>query len=118
MTWIAIRMLTGDRQKIFGLLFGVAFSALLISQQLTIFINLIERGATAVAPWSLRARSGAPVAVPVTWGELAELKGAAMFSLANIDERLARPCPYLAQMRRLQTLDMDTATRLQDWIDD
>ena len=48
MTWIAIRMLTGDRQKFFGLLFGVAFSALLISQQLTIFINLIERGATAV----------------------------------------------------------------------
>lgn len=48
MTWIAIRMLTGDRQKFFGLLFGVAFSALLISQQLTIFINLVERGATAV----------------------------------------------------------------------
>lgn len=85
-----------------------------------IFVDWLrnERGATAVAPWSLRARSGAPVAVPVTWGELAELKGAAMFSLANIDERLARPCPYLAQMRRLQTLDMDTATRLQDWIDD
>lgn len=41
-------MLTGDRQKFFGLLFGVAFSTLLISQQLTIFINLIERGATAV----------------------------------------------------------------------
>jgi putative ABC transport system permease protein len=48
MTWIAIRMLTGDRQKFFGLLFGVAFSALLISQQLTIFVNLIGRGATAV----------------------------------------------------------------------
>ena len=48
MTWIAIRMLTGDRQKFFGLLFGVAFSALLISQQLTIFVNLIERGATPV----------------------------------------------------------------------
>ncbi len=48
MTWIAIRMLTGDRQKFFGLLFGVAFSALLITQQLTIFVNLIERGATAV----------------------------------------------------------------------
>jgi putative ABC transport system permease protein len=48
MTWIAIRMLTGDRQKFFGLLFGVAFSALLISQQLTIFVNLVSRGATAV----------------------------------------------------------------------
>ncbi len=48
MTWIAIRMLTGDRQKFFGLLFGVAFSALLITQQLTIFVNLIERGAQGV----------------------------------------------------------------------
>ncbi|MFM9979235.1 MAG: ABC transporter permease [Sphingomonadaceae bacterium] len=48
MTWIAIRMLTGDPQKFYGLLFGVAFSTLLITQQLTIFVNLIQRGATAV----------------------------------------------------------------------
>lgn len=46
MIWIAIRMLTGDRQKFYGLLFGIAFSTLLITQQLTIFINLIERGAS------------------------------------------------------------------------
>ncbi len=44
--WIAIRMLTGDRQKFYGLLFGIAFSTLLITQQLTIFVNLIERGAS------------------------------------------------------------------------
>lgn len=46
MLWIAIRMLTGDRQKFYGLLFGIAFSTLLITQQLTIFVNLIERGAS------------------------------------------------------------------------
>lgn len=46
--WIAIRMLTGDRQKFYGLLFGIAFSTLLITQQLTIFVNLIERGASGV----------------------------------------------------------------------
>lgn len=46
--WIAIRMLTGDAQKFYGLLFGIAFSTLLITQQLTIFVNLIERGASAV----------------------------------------------------------------------
>jgi len=46
--WIAIRMLTGDRTKFIGLLFGVAFSTLLINQQLTIFVNLITRGAGAV----------------------------------------------------------------------
>jgi putative ABC transport system permease protein len=48
MTWIAIRMLTGDRVKFIGLVFGVAFSALLITQQLTIFVNLLMRGGVAV----------------------------------------------------------------------
>jgi putative ABC transport system permease protein len=46
--WIAIRMLTGDRVKFLGLLFGVAFSTLLITQQLTIFVNLLLRGAAPV----------------------------------------------------------------------
>ncbi len=48
MLWIAIRMLTGDRTKFYGLLFGIAFSTLLITQQLTIFVNLIERGSSGV----------------------------------------------------------------------
>lgn len=48
MLWIAIRMLTGDKQKFYGLLFGIAFSTLLITQQLTIFVNLVERGASGV----------------------------------------------------------------------
>lgn len=48
MLWIAIRMLTGDAQKFYGLLFGIAFSTLLITQQMTIFVNLVERGASGV----------------------------------------------------------------------
>jgi putative ABC transport system permease protein len=48
MNWIAIRMLTGDKQKFYGLLFGIAFATLLICQQMTIFVNLVTRGATAV----------------------------------------------------------------------
>ena len=48
MQWIAIRMLTGDKQKFYGLVFGIAFSTLLITQQLTIFVNLIERGGSGV----------------------------------------------------------------------
>ncbi|KPF63124.1 ABC transporter permease [Porphyrobacter sp. AAP60] len=48
MIWIAIRMLTGDAQKFYGLLFGIGFSTLLITQQMTIFVNLVERGASGV----------------------------------------------------------------------
>lgn len=48
MIWIAIRMLTGDGQKFYGLVFGIAFSTLLITQQLTIFVNLLERGSSGV----------------------------------------------------------------------
>lgn len=48
MLWIAIRMLTGDTQKFFGLLFGIAFSTLLITNQLTVYENLVERGASGV----------------------------------------------------------------------
>jgi putative ABC transport system permease protein len=48
MNWIAIRMLTGDKVKFYGLLFGIAFSTLLITQQMTLFVNLLMRGASAV----------------------------------------------------------------------
>ncbi len=84
-----------------------------------IFIDWLrnEPGATAVAPWSLRARPGAPVAVPLEWEELADLQSAGAFTLGNIDARLATPCPYLAQANDLQSLDARTAELLQDWID-
>jgi len=48
MNWVAIRMLTGDRVKFIGLVFGIAFSTLLITQQLTLFVNLVMRGGVAV----------------------------------------------------------------------
>ena len=33
MSWIALRMLTGDRSKYLGLIFGVTFATLLMTQQ-------------------------------------------------------------------------------------
>ncbi|HMP01509.1 MAG TPA: ABC transporter permease [Gemmatales bacterium] len=41
MTWIALKMLTGDRAKFFGIVFGVTFAALLIAQQSSIFCGLM-----------------------------------------------------------------------------
>jgi putative ABC transport system permease protein len=48
MNWIALRMLTGDRSKYFGLIFGVTFATLLMSQQLSIFFGIMERTASQI----------------------------------------------------------------------
>lgn len=47
MSWVAWKMLTGDRAKYFGTVFGVAFGVLLISQQMAIFVGLMRRTAHA-----------------------------------------------------------------------
>ena len=45
MSWIALRMLTGDKAKFFGILMGLTFAALLIMQQGSIFCGLMCRTA-------------------------------------------------------------------------
>jgi len=45
MNWVAWKMLTGDRAKYLGTVFGVAFGVLLISQQMAIFVGLMRRTA-------------------------------------------------------------------------
>ena len=52
------------------------------------------RGATAIAPFSPRAREGAPVAMPVTWEELAGLKAANVFSIEDARTRLSQADPW------------------------
>ncbi|MGQ0636777.1 MAG: ABC transporter permease [Planctomycetaceae bacterium] len=43
MNWIALKMLTGDRTKYLGIVFGVAFGSLLIAHQTSIFVSLMKR---------------------------------------------------------------------------
>jgi len=60
-----------------------------------IFIDYMRniRGATAIEAYSTRARKGAPIAVPLRWEELANVRPD-QFTLANIRERLQAPNPW------------------------
>ena len=49
-----------------------------------------ERGATAVLPYSARARETAAVAAPISWDELAKLENAKPYSVADAEELLKR----------------------------
>jgi bifunctional non-homologous end joining protein LigD len=57
-----------------------------------IFIDYLRnsREATAVAPYSTRARNGAPVSVPIGWPELGALKSASQYTVKNLMQRLSR----------------------------
>ncbi len=48
MNWVAWKMLTGDRAKYLGTIFGVAFGTLLISQQTSLFVGLMSRTASQI----------------------------------------------------------------------
>jgi bifunctional non-homologous end joining protein LigD len=57
-----------------------------------IFLDYLrnQRTATAIMPWSLRAREGAPVAAPVSWAELEKARSAAAMTVADVGEVKAR----------------------------
>ena len=57
-----------------------------------IFIDWLrnQRGSTAVVPYSARTRSGAPVAVPIGWSELADMPDAHPFSIDDAKRLHAR----------------------------
>jgi putative ABC transport system permease protein len=48
MSWIAVKMLVGDRAKFYGIVMGLTFAALLITQQGSIFCGLMLRTAGQV----------------------------------------------------------------------
>src|SRR5690606_19550544 len=57
-----------------------------------IFIDYLRNGfgATTVAAWSLRARPGMGVSVPITWDEVETIGGGDHWTILNIDKRLAQ----------------------------
>jgi bifunctional non-homologous end joining protein LigD len=71
-----------------------------------IFIDWLrnERGATAIAPWSTRAKKNAPVAMPVSWKELSALDAGNRFGIEEAVRRMARPDPWAAYEDLRQSL--------------
>ncbi len=63
-------------------------------------------GATAVAPYALRARPGAPVAVPITWTELKNPGlNSQSYNMANIFRRTAgRKDPWAGMWRKAASI--------------
>jgi bifunctional non-homologous end joining protein LigD len=57
-----------------------------------IFLDYLrnQRGSTAILPYAARARPGAPVAVPIAWGELKDMKGAHPFSILDAKRLIDR----------------------------
>jgi bifunctional non-homologous end joining protein LigD len=73
-----------------------------------IFIDYLRnsREATAIAPYSTRARPGATVSVPLSWQKLGTQKAPNLFTVLNLSKRLARQRkdPWADMARVKQTL--------------
>jgi bifunctional non-homologous end joining protein LigD len=71
-----------------------------------IFIDYFRNDytATAVADYSVRARPGAPVALPLDWKELKTLKSASQFTMKDVLKRLKNRKPESASTEKKQTL--------------
>jgi len=57
-----------------------------------IFVDYLrnQRGSTAILPYSARAREGAPVAVPIAWGELKDMQDAHPFDIGDAKRLIDR----------------------------
>ncbi|HEX6930077.1 MAG TPA: DNA ligase D, partial [Gammaproteobacteria bacterium] len=84
-----------------------------------IFIDYLRngRGATAIASYSLRAREGAPAAVPVRWDELGEALRADRYNIENLRRRLGAlktdPWEGFSETRQRITAGMRKAVGLE-----
>jgi bifunctional non-homologous end joining protein LigD len=81
-----------------------------------IFVDYLRngRGATAVAPWSSRARAGAPVAVPVSWAQITTLAGGDEVHVGDVRAWLAshRSDPWTSLLRARQPITEAVMERL------
>lgn len=67
-----------------------------------IFLDYLrnDETASAIAPYSVRARPGAPVSLPIDWKELAPLKSGAIFGIKEVLKRRADPWRSMSKIGR------------------
>ena len=71
-----------------------------------IFVDYFRNdyAATAVADFSVRARPGAPVALPLEWNELGQMTAANQFTVADVQRRIRHKPPNPARYEHKQKL--------------
>ncbi|MFN3623577.1 MAG: DNA ligase D [Hyphomicrobium sp.] len=75
-----------------------------------IFIDWLrnERGATAIAPYSPRAKPEASVATPVTWAELSRIEAANAFTIPAVLQRIKRKTdPWVGYQKASQKISRE-----------
>ncbi|MDP9162856.1 MAG: ATP-dependent DNA ligase, partial [Pseudomonadota bacterium] len=92
--WPAVKSFADRFSRAIAEKYPEKFTANIRKNQRTnrIFVDWLrnQRGATAVLPYSARAREGAPVAAPIAWSEVAGTSGGNRFTIRDIDELLER----------------------------
>ncbi len=71
-----------------------------------IFVDYLRngRGATTASAWTVRARPGMGVSVPVDWSELKQLTGGAHWTIRTVDARWQEADPWAGHRRVRQNL--------------
>lgn len=81
-----------------------------------IFIDYLRNteGATAIAPYAVRARANAPVAMPIAWSELERDMRFDHFNIRNVPQRLAslRSDPWSKYLETRQAITAAMRKRL------
>ncbi|MFW5866815.1 MAG: non-homologous end-joining DNA ligase [Armatimonadota bacterium] len=85
-----------------------------------VFLDVLRNsyGATAVAPYAVRAREGAPVATPISWDELEGGADPREWTIESVPDRLAQKGdPWAGMMRHARSVGSRRAD-LDEMLDD